>query len=90
MVLSMPLARTGAGPPQAGPQAMCVRLNAARIAVPSGDRPDSLAFSDARMGEGLTIRYILKFSPRYTLRTSALATISSGVPSASTAPSLMM
>ena len=34
--------------------AMCLRLNAASIAVPSGDRPDSLAFSDARMGEGLT------------------------------------
>ena len=34
--------------------------------------------------------YILKCSPRYTLRTSALATISCGVPSASTLPLLMM
>ncbi len=31
---------------------MCLRLNAAGIAVPTGDRPDSLAFSDARLGEG--------------------------------------
>jgi hypothetical protein len=36
--------------------AMCVRLNAARIAVPSGDRPGRLAFSDAGLGEGLTIQ----------------------------------
>ena len=34
--------------------------------------------------------YILKCSPRYTLRTSAFSTISFGVPSASTSPSLMM
>jgi hypothetical protein len=30
-----------------------LRLNAAGIAVPSGDRPDSPAFSGARVGEGL-------------------------------------
>jgi hypothetical protein len=32
---------------------MCVRLNAACIAVPQGDRPGLPAFSAARLGEGL-------------------------------------
>jgi hypothetical protein len=31
---------------------MCLRLNAAGIAVPLGDRPDLPAFSAARLGEG--------------------------------------
>ena len=49
-----------------------------------------------RHGVGFALRcvawrgYIRKCSPRYTLRTSALVTISPGVPSASTLPSLMM
>ncbi len=49
--------RTGAGPSQAGPQAMCLRLNAASIAVPSGDRPGLSAFSGARLGEGLQFHF---------------------------------
>ncbi len=32
----MTLRRPSAGPPQAGLRAMCLRLNAASIAVPSG------------------------------------------------------
>jgi len=39
--------------PKPARQAMCLRLNAASIAVPSGDRPDLLAFSEARLDEGL-------------------------------------
>ena len=50
--------------PEPARLAMCLRLDAASIAVPAGDRPDALAFSDARMGEGLSILYILKCSPR--------------------------
>jgi hypothetical protein len=47
--------RAGAGPLPSRPvMAMCLRLNAASIAVPSGDRLDSPAFSGARPDEGLT------------------------------------
>jgi hypothetical protein len=30
---------------------MCSRLDAASVVAPSEDRPDALAFSDARLGE---------------------------------------
>ena len=46
--------------------------------------------SERTRERGGPMNYMRKFSPRYTLRTSALATISAGVPSASTRPSLMM
>jgi hypothetical protein len=36
---------------------MCSRLDAASIAVPAGDRPDSSAFSVARLGEGPQLHF---------------------------------
>jgi len=42
-----------AGPPQAGPRWQCLAVNPPNIAVPLGDRPDSPAFSGARLGKGL-------------------------------------
>ncbi len=38
--------------PKPAPLAMCERLNAESIAVPTGDRPGLPAFSAARLGEG--------------------------------------
>ena len=60
-----------------------------RRAAPSGLSPlggQRITRSDKRGGH----IHILKCSPKYTRRTSALFTISEGVPSASTVPSLMM